>query len=54
MTQNQMAVTNANGIAAFNTFDGPGTYTLTIDDITKPGYLFDPNVSVLEESITVP
>lgn len=44
--------TNSRGIATFNTTYSRGTYTLTITDIVKTGYRFDPAHSVLSKSIT--
>jgi PKD repeat protein len=49
---NQTATTNSSGIASFSVKGSPGTYTLAIGDITKPGYVFDPANSVLSASIT--
>jgi hypothetical protein len=53
-TQSRAALTNAQGRALFLTFNSGGTYTLTINNITRAGYTFDPANSVLEESITTP
>jgi probable HAF family extracellular repeat protein len=48
------AFTNRNGVAAFLTQDGPpGTYTLTIVNIVRSLYTFNPSRSVLSRSITV-
>jgi hypothetical protein len=51
-TQNQSALTNKNGLVSFSTSDGNGTYTLTVTNIVKTGYTFDPANSVLSKSIT--
>jgi PKD repeat protein len=48
----QSATTNASGIATFTTSGTPGTYTLTISNITKASYTFDPARSVLSNSLT--
>ncbi len=48
----QTATTNTSGVAAFSTSGGRGTYTLTVNNITKTGYVFDPANSVLSKSIT--
>ncbi|MEW5986196.1 MAG: PKD domain-containing protein [Chloroflexota bacterium] len=44
--------TNNQGIATFSTSSGRGTYTLTVTNITKAGYQFDPANSILSKSIT--
>ena len=50
-TKTATATTGANGRVRF-TVSGPrGTYTMTIIDVTKPGYTFDPAGSVLSKSI---
>ena len=51
-TQNQTAITDANGNANFGTKSGRGTYTLTVNSITKASYVFDAANSVLTKSIT--
>ncbi|MGH2543393.1 MAG: carboxypeptidase regulatory-like domain-containing protein, partial [Ardenticatenaceae bacterium] len=53
-TQQRSATANDSGLAFFATFNGTGTYTLTVDNITAAGYTFDPDGSVLTRSITVP
>lgn len=51
-TQTATAVTGATGRARF-TVSGPrGTYTLSVVNVTKPGYTFDAAGSVLTKSIT--
>lgn len=50
--QDQTATTNSEGVARFRVRDGHGTYTLTVVNITKAGYTFDPDNSVLSESIS--
>jgi hypothetical protein len=52
LTQKKRAATDTSGNATFNTQSGHGTYTLTVIDITKTGYTFDPANSVLSNSIT--
>jgi hypothetical protein len=51
-TQNQTANTGTGGSANFSTKSGRGTYTLTVNNITKTGYTFDKTGSVLTNSIT--
>src|SRR5947199_359847 len=51
-TQNQTANTGTGGSANFSTKSGRGTYTLTVNNITKTGYTFDRTGSVLTKSIT--
>jgi hypothetical protein len=46
-TLNQSVTTTSRGVAAFNATDIAGTYTITVTDITKSGYTFDPANSVL-------
>lgn len=48
----QTATTNTSGVAGFSTSGGRGTYTLTVNNISKTGYTFDPANSVLSKSIT--
>jgi hypothetical protein len=50
--QSKSAKTNANGIASFTVNGGAGPYTLTVTNIVKAGYTFDPANSVLSQSIT--
>jgi len=51
-TIGQAAVTDRKGLASFSTTAGRGTYTLTVTDIYKYLYTFDPAGSVLSKSIT--
>ncbi len=51
-TQKRTTATDSSGNGTFNTKSGSGTYTLTITNITKTGYTFDPANSVLSKSIT--
>ena len=51
-TATQSATTGGNGVATFTTSGNGGTYTLTVTNITKTGYTFDPANSVLSKSIT--
>ncbi len=46
------ALTDAKGMALFVQKASPGTYTLTVTNITKQGYTFDSANSVLSKSIT--
>lgn len=48
----QIATTSSTGIAKVNTSGGRGTYELTVTNISKAGYTFDPNSSVLNKSIS--
>lgn len=48
----QTATTNTSGVAAFSTSGGRGTYTLTVNNITKAGYSFDRTNSIVSKSIT--
>jgi hypothetical protein len=43
----QMAATNTKGQASFKVTDLRGSYTLTVTNLTKTGYTFDPANSVL-------
>ena len=51
-TQDQTASTSNTGVAKFTTSGRRGTYTLSINDITKAGYTFDRTNSVLSKTIT--
>ena len=51
-TQDQTASTSNNGLAKFSTSGRRGTYTLSINNITKVGYTFDRTNSVLTKAIT--
>jgi putative pyrroloquinoline-quinone binding quinoprotein/IPT/TIG domain-containing protein len=51
-TQNQTGNTSSNGVARFSTNGRRGTFMLTVNNITKSGYTFDPNNSVLSKTIT--
>lgn len=51
-TQDQTASTSNNGVAKVTTSGRRGTYTLTINNITKAGYTFDRTNSVLSKTIT--
>ncbi len=46
--------TNKNGVAVFTTQGVQGRYTLTIVNIVRSQYTFDPSLSVLSKKITVP
>ena len=51
-TQDQTASTSNNGVARFTTSGRRGTYTLSINNITKTSYTFDRANSVLSKAIT--
>jgi hypothetical protein len=51
-TQNQTAGTTNSGVAKFSTSGRRGTYTVSINNITKTGYTFDRTNSVLSKAIT--
>jgi PKD repeat protein len=51
-TVTQTATTSSTGIAKFSTSGNRGTYTLTVNNITKSGYTFDKAGSILTKSIT--
>jgi hypothetical protein len=53
-TQDQTGKTKQDGTLSrrFSVPDGEGVYTLTITNVTKDDYAFDPDCSVLSESIT--
>jgi probable HAF family extracellular repeat protein len=52
-TQSQNAWTDSKGLALFSTSLSRGTYTLTVVNIVKSLYTFNPSKSVLSKSITV-
>ncbi|MBA3544299.1 MAG: IPT/TIG domain-containing protein [Chthoniobacterales bacterium] len=47
----QTVATTSRGLAAFMATDIPGTYTLTVTNITKSGFTFDAANSVLTKSV---
>lgn len=49
----RVGLTNENGWALFLTVAGRGSYTLTITNITKPNYTFDPANSLLSKVIKI-
>jgi hypothetical protein len=52
-SQSRTRTTNTSGIANIQiSATDQGTYTITIDDIGRPGFTFDPENSVLSASIT--
>ncbi|OGO33273.1 MAG: hypothetical protein A2Z16_17685 [Chloroflexi bacterium RBG_16_54_18] len=51
-THSQIFTTDTNGLAIFKTTGIRGTYTLTVTNIAKAGYTFDPARSILTKSIT--
>ncbi|MDH5272040.1 MAG: hypothetical protein OEY13_03075, partial [Gammaproteobacteria bacterium] len=46
------AATGSTGHAIAKVSGGRGTYTLTVTDVGKTGYVFDAGASVLSKSIT--
>ena len=50
-TITQTATTNTKGLAAFTVTDLRGSYTLTVTNLTKTGYTFDPANSVLTKTV---
>jgi hypothetical protein len=53
-SQDVNVATNSNGVAAFTTVGRQGLYTLTILNLVRSQYTFEPSQSVLSKSITVP
>jgi hypothetical protein len=51
-TRSAAATTDSQGRARFSTSGGRGTYTLTVENVTRSGYTFDRAGSVLTKSIT--
>jgi hypothetical protein len=49
-TRNQTATTTTKGIATFKVTGGAGPYTLTVNNIAKSGFTFDPANSLLSKS----
>lgn len=47
-------ITDENGIALFTGQGGPGTYVVTITNLERPGYTFDPDNSDLTDTLVVP
>jgi hypothetical protein len=47
----QTVATNSKGLATFKVTDISGSYTLTVTNLTKTGYSFDPANSVLTKTI---
>ena len=52
-TSSGTAVTNGNGTGKFNVVNDTGLFVLTVDDVTKEGYVFDADNSVLSDSTEV-
>lgn len=50
-TISQTAETNTKGLASFKVTDVSGSYTLTVTNLTKAGYVFDPANSVLTKTV---
>jgi tol-pal system beta propeller repeat protein TolB len=51
-TQTAQKLTDVNGLADFQLKGVHGTYTLTVIDITKQGFTFDPAKSLLSKTVT--
>jgi hypothetical protein len=52
-TQTQTGTTNSAGRVNFSVTGGSGTYTITVTNITKTGFTFDPtNSTILTKSLT--
>jgi hypothetical protein len=51
-TQAQTAMTSSTGLALFNIQGPHGTFTLTVTNITKTGYNFDPDHSLLVKIVS--
>lgn len=51
-TQTAQKNTDLNGLADFQVKGPHGIYTLTVTDITKPGFTFDPRKSLLTRTVT--
>jgi hypothetical protein len=51
-TQTLTATTSSRGRATFTTSGGRGTYTLTVTDVSKAGFTFDPTAGPRSRSIT--
>jgi protocatechuate 3,4-dioxygenase beta subunit len=51
--QTQTVTTNNSGVARSSISNGKGAYTVTITNISKDGYSFDPDASELSENINV-
>jgi hypothetical protein len=51
-TQTETSATKPTGIATFNIVGSRGNYTLTVTNLTKKDYCFDPPNSTLSQSIT--
>jgi len=50
-TTSQTATTNTKGVASIKATDVSGSYTLTVTNLTKTGYVFDPANSVLTKTV---
>jgi hypothetical protein len=53
-TQSQTPNTDSGGVASFKVTNQRGGYALTVLDITKAGYIFDPDHSMLKKNIVSP
>ncbi len=50
-TTSQTATTNTKGVATLRVKDISGSYTITVTNLTKTGYVFDPANSVLTKTV---
>ena len=50
-TTSQTVATNTKGLATFKVTSVSGTYTLTVTNLTKAGYVFDSANSVLTKTV---
>ncbi len=50
-TATQSAVTSSSGAASFSTTGTSGTYTLTVNNVSKTSYTFDAADSILSKSV---
>ena len=48
----QSGLTNSSGAVSFSTSGSSGTYTLTVNNVTKASYTFDAADSILSKSVT--
>ena len=53
-TKSQTATTSTKGVASFKVTDISGSYTITVTNLTKTGYTFDPANSVLTKTVVSP
>lgn len=53
-TTSQTRMTNTKGLASFKVTDTSGSYTITVMNLTRTGYTFDPANSVLTKTVISP